>query len=49
MIINDLLSIKFKLIVDHSLRKEPFGFYPSFTIKVIKELYESRNISYSLL
>ena len=49
MLIYDLLSIKIKLIVDHSLRIEPFRFYPSFTIRVVKELYESRNGSHSLL
>ena len=46
---NDFLSIKFKLIVDHSLWIELFRFYPLFTIKVLKELYDSRNRSHSLL
>ena len=49
MKINDLFSIKSKLIVDHSLSIELFRFDPLFTIKVVKELYDSRNRSHSLL
>ena len=49
MKIIDFLSLKLKLIVDHTLRIELFRFYPLFTIKVLKELYDSRNRSHSLL
>jgi len=49
MKIKDLLSIKFKLTVDNSLWIELFRFYHLFTIKVVKELYDSRNRSHSLL